>query len=60
MDYLVLYNCEKKHFQIRSMIEFELISHSPALNEFDFIDFTFSLDLEHILVFGKNNEKYKL
>ena len=60
VDYLVLYNCEKKHFEIRSMIEFELISHSPALNEFDFIDFTFSLDLEHMLVFGKNNEKYKL
>ena len=42
------------------MIEFEFIGSSPAMEDFDFIDFTFSYDLEHILVFGKNEGKYKL
>lgn len=42
------------------MIEFELIGSCPVLNEFYFIDFTFSWDLEHILVFGKQEGKYKL
>ena len=60
VDYLVLFNFEKKCFEIRSMIEFELIGSCPVLNEFDFIDFTFSWDLEHILVFGKKEGKYKL
>ena len=60
VDYLVLYNFEKKCFEIRSMIEFELIGSCPVLNEFYFIDFTFSWDLEHILVFGKQEGKYKL
>ena len=59
-DYLVLYNSEKKVFELRSLIEFELIGVSPVMNDFDFIDFTFSFDLEHILVFGKNEGKYKL
>ena len=60
VDYLVLYNLEKNMFEIRSMIEFELIGCSPALPQFQFIDFVFSWDMEHILVFGKNNQKYKL
>ena len=59
VDYLVLYNLEKNMFEIRSMIEFELIGCSPALPQFQFIDFVFSWDMEHILVFGKNNQKYK-
>ena len=60
LDYLVLYNSQKKNFEIRSMIEFEFIGSSPVMEDFDFIDFTFSYDLEHILVFGKNEGKYKL
>ena len=60
VDYLVLYNFEKKYLEIRSMIEFELVGNCPPLNEFDFIDFNFSWDLEHILVFGKKEGRYKL
>ena len=60
VDYLILYNFEKKYFEIRSMIEFELIASCPTLNDFDFIDFNLSWDLEHILVFGKKEGKYKL
>ena len=60
LDYLVLYNSQKKIFEIRSMIEFEFIGATPVMEDFDFIDFTFSYDLEHILVFGKNEGKYKL
>ena len=60
VDYIVLYNKEKNQFEIRNMIEFELIGCSPVLTQFEFIDFVFSLDYEHILVLGRNNEKYKL
>ena len=60
VDYLVLYNFEKKYFEIRSMIEFELIGCSPLLNGFEFIDFIFNWDLEHILVLGKIEGKNKL
>ena len=60
VDYLVLYNFEKKYFEIRSMIEFELIGCSPLLNGFEFIDFIFNWDLEHILVLGKSEGKNKL
>ena len=60
VEYLVLYNYEKKYFEIRSMVEFELIGCSPVLDEFEFIDFIFGLDMEHILVFGRINGKYKL
>ena len=60
VDYIVLYNKEKNQFEIRNMIEFELIGCSPVLSQFEFIDFVFSLDYEHILVFGRNNGKYKL
>jgi WD40 repeat protein len=60
VEYLVLYNYEKKYFEIRSMVEFELIGCSPVLDKFEFIDFIFGLDMEHILVFGRNDGKYKL
>ena len=59
VDYLVLYNYELNNFEIRSMVEFELIGCSPVLNGFEFIDFTFSWDLDQILVFGKSEGKYK-
>ena len=60
VDYLVIFNSEKKLFEIRSMVEFELIGTSPTLNDIEFIDFVFSWDCEHILVLGKANDKYNL
>ena len=42
------------------MVEFELIGCSPVLDKIEFIDFIFGLDMEHILVFVRNDGKYKL
>ena len=59
VDYLIIYNIEKNLFEIRSIVEFELIGTSPIINDFEFVDFIFSWDNEHILTFGKVKDKYK-